>query len=216
MIVCNGPCRPTDCCEIPVTKPIPPVYQPPQPSKHCVPLRSRNNKCVIQTGYNAHLGEARLSVGSCSDSRVVSFCGCTLKTADNMCVTSTQNTGRNGAALVLRKCGKCTGKAKTWQYLSDGEDSYYMRNGFAKYMHFDQYGKTLIQTTTPGYFFLEQPCRARIENKPVPQPPAPFPSQTCAAFQCPYGWQKVLDASFGMQLQHQRVAYGTSTLLQFC
>jgi hypothetical protein len=129
---------------------------------------------------------------------VVTFCGCELKTADNQCLTSTQSSGVEGTPLVLKDCGKCSGKGMAWQYLSNGED-FYMKNGFDKYINYD--GKALVQSNDAGFFYLEQPCVARLDGNvappapaptplPVPPRPRPEPIRSCGAYQCPPGWMK--------------------------
>jgi hypothetical protein len=59
-----------------------------------------------------------------------------------------------------------------------------------------------IFLTSPYTAVCNGECRVSdccVKPVPVPRPPHPAHSQTCASFKCPYGWQKVVDAGLGMQ-----------------
>jgi hypothetical protein len=153
----------------------------------CVPLRTTEGKCVVKGDFDAELNEFELAVGSCSDASAPKFCGCELKTADNMCVSTSDD------AVVLAACDAEAADAQTWSYLANATGKYYFRNAENVYISADEDGMLVAaDVENAGFFYLESPCVAKLEG-PAPVAPAPAPTpvpteQTCGMwaqrFQC--------------------------------
>jgi hypothetical protein len=156
---------------------MPPAILPIVPeAPKCVPLRTTEGKCVVKGDFDAELNEFELTIGSCSSAAAPKFCGCELKTADKMCVATSED------AVVLRACDAEDVDAQTWEFLANATGKYYFRNAEDLYISADEDGMLVASDVEEaGFFYLESPCVAKLEG-PAPVAPAPAPvptAQTC-------------------------------------